>query len=299
VSDQTPTPSPTTVLPTARPTVTPRATPTLAPATPPPPSQPVVTPSPVVYVVQAGDTLIPIANKFGVSVADLIAANGNLDATRLQIGQQLVIPQLPQDVPADGLILASPTPTSYQVRGLNYVRTPAGSLDILGEVFNPGPGSLGNVKVLVTLQDGAGATLQNAVAVVALDSVPENQSSPFRVLFTDPPQAYAQFNITPLRGEIIDASATLIPLSVTQVDGRPDGVQFRVTGEITNPSADTPNKVRLLVTIYDQDKRVVGYRYFTLSETPLPPNTPLPFEVTLTTATPNVASFAVYAEGVR
>lgn len=287
------------MLPTARPTRTPRATPTLAAATKPPPSQPVVTPTPVTYEVQAGDTLIPIANKFGVSVADLLAANGNLDATRLQIGQRLVIPQAPQDIPADGLLVASPTPVPYEVRGLNFVKSPAGSLDILGEVFNPGPVNLSNVKLLVSLQDGAGNTLQNAVAVIALDSVPANQSSPFRVLFTDPPQAYAQFNVAPLRGEGSDGSATLFPLQVTQVDGRPDGVQFRVTGELTNASAETANKVRLLVTIYDAEKRVVGYRYFTLSETPLGPNAPLPFEVTLTTATPNVASFAVYAEGMR
>lgn len=279
--------------------MTPRATPTLAAATPPPPSQPIVTPTPVVYVVQAGDTLIPIANKFGVSVADLVAANGNLDATRLQIGQELVIPQASQSVPADGSLLASPTPVPFEVRGLNFVQSPAGSLDVLGEVFNPGPTGMGNVKVLITLQDNAGNPLQNAVAVIALDAVPANQTSPFRVLFTDPPPTYAQLNITPLRSEAIDPNALVIPLNVSNVNGRPEGPQFRITGDVTNATAETPNKVRLLVTIYDADRRVVGYRYFVLTETPLIPNAPLPFDVSLTTATPNVASFAVYAEGLR
>lgn len=299
VSEQTPTPTPTIVLPTPRPTITPRPTPTLTAATPPPPSQPIVTPTPVIYIVQAGDTLIPIANRFGVSVADLIAANGNLDATRLQIGQQLIIPQSPQLVPSDGTLLASPTPVPYEVRGLNFVRSPAGSLDVLGEVFNPGPTGMSNVKVLVVLKDNNGTALQSAVASVPLDAVPANQSSPFRVLFTDPPPGYAQLSVTPLRAEAVDPRTVVVPLTIGKVEGRPDGSQFRVTGEINNPTAEPASQVRLLVTIYDAERRVVGYRYFTLSEAPLAPNTPLPFNVSLTTATPNVASFAVYADGVR
>ncbi len=253
----------------------------------------------MIYIVQAGDTLIPIANRFGVSVADLIAANGNLDATRLQIGQQLIIPQSPQSVPADGALLPSPTPVPYEVRGLNSVRSPAGSLDVLGEVFNPGPTGMGNVKVLVVLQDGAGNPLQSAVASIPLDAVPVNQTSPFRVLFTDPPQGFATFNVIPLRAESVDPRTIVVPLTVSNVTGRPEGPQFRVSGEITNVTAETAGRVRLLVTIYDAERRVVGYRYFMLSEAPLGPNGVLPFDVLLTTATPNVASFAVYAEGVR
>lgn len=296
----TPTIAPTPALPTARPTITPRPTPTLAPATVPPPSQPVVTPTPIVYVVQAGDTLIPIANKFGISVADLIAANGNLDATTLQIGQQLIIPQSKPDLASpDGLLLPSPTPNPFEIRGLNYVRTPAGSLDILGEVFNPGPASIGNVKVLVTLQDGAGNPLQNAIAVTALDAVPANQASPFRVLFTDPPQAYAQFQVQPLRGETVDGAGAPVVLQVNKLDGKPDGVQFRVTGEIVNVTANPVNGVRLLLTVYDNERRVVGYRFIPISDQPLVPNTPLPFDVSLTTSSSNIASFAALAEGVQ
>jgi LysM repeat protein len=44
------------------------------------------------YTVQAGDTPSGIARKFGVSVADLMQANGITDARRMNIGRQLVIP---------------------------------------------------------------------------------------------------------------------------------------------------------------------------------------------------------------
>jgi LysM repeat protein len=296
----TPSPSPTIALPTARPTTTTRPTPTLAPATVPPPSQPVVTPTPVVYVVQAGDTLIPIANKYGVSVSDLIAANNNLDPTRLQVGQQLIIPVAPPAaVAADGSLLASPTPLPYQIRGLNVVRTPVGSIELLGETFNPAPTAVGNVKLLVSLLDDTGNVLQSAVAFVARDVIPQNQTSPFRVLFTDPPAGFSRYDIVPLRGEAVDPSASSVRLQVTRVQGTPDGTKFRVNGEAKNAGGETANKVRLLVTTYDGDKRVIGYRYFTLSETPLAPNASLLFDVVMSSASPNVASFAVTAEGLK
>ncbi|NJN54157.1 MAG: LysM peptidoglycan-binding domain-containing protein [Anaerolineae bacterium] len=40
----------------------------------------------------AGDTLVSISQQFGVSVADIMAANGLTDPNNLTVGQQLIIP---------------------------------------------------------------------------------------------------------------------------------------------------------------------------------------------------------------
>ena len=60
----------------------------LAPAvaSPTPPS------APSLYTVQAGDTLGAIAQAYGVSVGDLMAANGITDPNVLYVGQVLIIP---------------------------------------------------------------------------------------------------------------------------------------------------------------------------------------------------------------
>lgn len=50
------------------------------------------TATPIVYVVQLGDTLREIANRFGVSMADLIAANDIADPDRVRAGRRLIIP---------------------------------------------------------------------------------------------------------------------------------------------------------------------------------------------------------------
>ena len=59
-------------------------------ATPPP--TPTATPTPVIYVVQPGDTLLQIALIYGVDVDALAARNGIDDPRSLRTGTRLVIP---------------------------------------------------------------------------------------------------------------------------------------------------------------------------------------------------------------
>ena len=66
-----------TVQPTPTPTPRPRATPT---------------PTPVIYTVQSGDVLSAIADRFGVSVDEIVAANDIANPDVVAVGQELVIP---------------------------------------------------------------------------------------------------------------------------------------------------------------------------------------------------------------
>jgi LysM repeat protein len=100
-------------------------------ATPPPPPTP--TSTPVIYVVKAGDTVLAIALRYGVSQEDLLAANGmNADDVRfIQLGQQLVIPLEPPAAAA-GPAPAAPVPaaTTYTVRAGDTLVAIAGRLGI-------------------------------------------------------------------------------------------------------------------------------------------------------------------------
>jgi LysM repeat protein len=57
-----------------------------------PPKQPPAPAAASVYVVVAGDTLGGIAAQFGVTVDDLVAANGIADPSYIYIGQEITIP---------------------------------------------------------------------------------------------------------------------------------------------------------------------------------------------------------------
>jgi LysM repeat protein len=53
----------------------------------------VAAPTPVVYVIKKGDTLSKVANKFGVELDALLAANPAIkDPNKISLGQQIVIP---------------------------------------------------------------------------------------------------------------------------------------------------------------------------------------------------------------
>lgn len=89
------------VSPTPLPTNTLPPTATLMPSPLPPPTQappPTMMPEPetqtITYIVQQGDFTVDIAERFGVSVQDIMEINGLSNASLIFVGQQLQIPYL-------------------------------------------------------------------------------------------------------------------------------------------------------------------------------------------------------------
>ena len=103
--EQTATPPPT---PTPTPTATSTATET-----------PTATPAWMTYTIKEGDTIAKIANLFDISADDLLIANrlSSQDATRLQIGDEIVLP---------GLLQVTPTPTPTAAATETPSPTPSG-----------------------------------------------------------------------------------------------------------------------------------------------------------------------------
>ncbi len=94
VPSPTATPQPTAAPRRLMPTFTPHpsSTPSPVPTRTPTPTPPPPTPTPIRYTVQEGDTPAAIAARYGVTVEALLAANPDVEPTRLQVGQTLIIP---------------------------------------------------------------------------------------------------------------------------------------------------------------------------------------------------------------
>lgn len=86
-------------------TISVTATPVVIPTNPPPePTEAPYNGAPMVYTVQAGETLFRIATRYGLTVNDVARANSITDPTLIYVGQQLIIPgvqppQLALDLP--------------------------------------------------------------------------------------------------------------------------------------------------------------------------------------------------------
>lgn len=245
------------------PTATPHSTRLPGERTPPPTFTPAPTPTPVVHIVEPGETLIEIAQRYGITLDALQAANGVLTPETLQIGQRLVIPVGIggwQPAPNGGILLPTPTPLAAMVQGTALYETPAGSVWVLGEVVNPGGSSLENTQVRVALLDVSGAEAAVGTAFTALDVIPAGGKAPFGVLFVSPPEAVS-FVVTAIRAEASSEPGNrYMPIAVSDQRGALDGLQFNVTGTVVNQGPSSAMDVSAVVTTYDADGRVTGYR---------------------------------------
>ncbi len=123
------------------------------------PEQPGVPPglatiTPTVYIVQGGDTMGKIAAEFGVTVEDLMAANGLTDPNVLDVGQTLQIPIGGEvEIPPT----EAPPPTD----------TPAPQPTVTeGTSPTEAPAEAGNAQLAIRGVIGAGDPAKEAVTIV-------------------------------------------------------------------------------------------------------------------------------------
>jgi len=128
-----------------------------------------------VYVVQAGDTLLAIAARFGVTVEALMAANGLDDANYIVVGQELVIPAPVEE--GD-----TPPPAAAQPDTQVYVVKPGDTLGQIATHFGV------TVEELMQLN---GLTNPDYLAVgqellIPTESLPETFPTPFEAITVTP-----------------------------------------------------------------------------------------------------------------
>ena len=281
------------------PTVSRPATFTPAPATPGPTSTPTATPTPIVYQVIGGDTLSAIAVKFGVSAESIQETNGILDPRRLQIGQSLIIPEPEpgEEAPPS----PTPTPMPMEIRGFNLFQSPRGDLWAWGEVFNPGSQPVSEVQVQVSLLDAGGLPLATESGLTQLDVILPGDAVAFVLLFPTAPPTYPQYQVTILSGVPLPPEARYTwDLTAADLQGEAIGSNmYQVTGRLVNNSTADVEMLRLLVTAYDDEGRVVSVRQPDLSGVVLAVGADAPFTVDLPFGDGPVATYSVKVQGLK
>ena len=236
-----------------------------------------------------------------MSLQALQAANNIENPQFLQVGQRLVIPtgeETPGTTP--GLLLPTPTPLPFSVRGVSFYETPVGSLWCLGEIVNTTEFALANVQIHVTLFDAAGEPLAEADADADADLIPPGERSPFGILFTDPPSDWVNPQVTIVRGQEAAALAdSYVPIAVTEVEGQPSESQFRASGTVRNTSEEqVAGEVSVIVTTYNAEGAVTGFRHGTAEGgEALAPGATAPFSLLVTYHGDAPKDFSIIAVG--
>lgn len=297
----TPTPSPTptpgaalAVAATARPTSTP------APYTPAPTATPTVTPTPVVYRIASGDTLLKIAQQFGVSVAGIQDANGITDPRSLRVGQELLIPVEEAKESAAGTPTAQPTPLPFTVENISFNNTPLGGLWCFGEILNSTGADLEQAGVTIQLLDDQDNVVAQEQAYVGIDLLRPNAKAPFAVRFASPPQSFSSYQALPWKGVVGYVGSYYLDLEVSDTAGEGERyATYTVTGVVTNIGPEDAVEITVTVTLYDALGRVIGLRRAVPEHNVILRGGQTTFSIELTPAGGPVASFHAEAQGRR
>jgi len=263
------------------------------------------TPTTYTYTVVQGDTFISIAQKAGITVQALQAANAGVSATALTVGTKLVIPT---GSPAPG----EPTPTAAVLLVLQAHCWPeaTGGLWCFGLLHNPYAETLENISAQFALVDAGGQQLDSQMVYGLLDILPPGASMPLAAHFpvhlqapvsgqaTEPVQNQAGLRVQVVTAiRLLPGDTRYLPVSLvnTLVSVDASGLSAEVSGKVLLNGTGTANTVWVLASAYDADGNVVGVRRWTAA-TALSASAPMSFDFQVASVGPGIARVEFLAE---
>ena len=253
-----PTSTSTPIRETPTPTATATATP--VPATPEPTETPTPEPTPIIHTLQAGDTLIGLAQKYGVTVQAIQEANGITDPRGLLVGQQIIIPTDPEARLSAGTPTPEPDLSPMAVSPLTFWEQ-KDALWALGQVTLAGDEAVEDVIVQVDLLDDAGDVIASARAPIQQYMLAPGESAGFGLRFIPRPGPFRSYHSRIISARPAHVAFYHRDLSVENVLAQEIGASvYTLTGEVINHSDADAEAVYVSVILYDDAGRVIAVR---------------------------------------
>lgn len=254
-SSATPTPN---LIPYSSPTASPvphvTAPKVLTPTNPPTP-----TPTPITYRIVAGDTMLAIALRYGISLEELQAANPEVNPRLLSVGTVLVIP-LGDSIPSSPV---TATPLPIQFKTPNCYTVPDGTWCFL-IVNNDRSRPMENISSRIVLYDQDGEMIAEGIAHAALNKVPVSEAIPLTVFFAGTQSGDVTPSANLLTAQFVPKNDDRYLNAWSEIDKvliSDDGMQAEVIGSLGLPKKSSPgNLVWIVATAYNAQGQVVGIR---------------------------------------
>lgn len=219
------------------------------------------TPTPLEYVIAAGDTLEAIAARYGVTLEALLAANPGIQPNLLIVGTPLVIPTgtLPQGE-------STPTPAALPLLQARCWPEGTGGLWCFALLQNGYAEALENLTVLFTLVDADGQVLATREATAPLNLLPAGEKMPIGAHFPAPIDLLAVPHVQVLTAtRLLPGDARYLPVMLenTLLSLNPGGRSAQVSGRVllTQPEPGAAT-LWVLAVAYDRDGTLVGFRRY-------------------------------------
>ena len=251
-------------------------------------------PTPFTYTIQAGDTMGELAQKFGVPLDALIAANPSISPNAMPVGASLRIPADENNPTGE----ATPTPVGFAITQVQCYPTLDGGMWCFALARNDSADALENLSARLSLLSADGGLAAAQVAIPPLNVLPPHASLPLTVFFPPPVPADASPRAQILSATILppddprylDAS---LPNPLTEIAS--DGRTARVRGQVSLPAGSVPAQtVWVAAVAYDAAGRVVGFRRWDGGG--LQPGGSLPFDLTVASLGSRVTRVELFVE---
>jgi murein DD-endopeptidase MepM/ murein hydrolase activator NlpD len=239
---------------------------------PPPPtlvflplSVPQTTPTPLIYTIQIGDTLLGISRRFGIPIDSLTEANGDLNPLALAIGSQMIIPSPAFD--ANGSpILPTSTPGALALRAPNCYPTSTDSILCLGQLTNNTFNPVERVVLSIGLLRRDGSLLGQVETGIAMRVIPGGQSAPYAILAQADWRDYAGVTVSLRSADVAIGLNLPIELTLENEHGALVNGTYRVSATLRNPHAQASYIRQVILTLENHRGELVGYRVLKLDQ---------------------------------
>jgi LysM repeat protein len=224
------------------------------------------TATPATYLVQAGDTLVGIAAARGVSLAEILALNPDVQPELLLVGQVIVVPPGSAEPPLE-VAVANDGPPTLVIAGLMTYPAAAGGTWVLGEVRNSGLQAIELTEVRVVLITAEGGPIGTETVWVTPATVNSQAQAPFGVLFseTDAEGAAAEAEVVAGR-PVFELGNRFLDLAVIDAEVTIGHTPIRVSGQIENQGQVAAGQISIVTTFYDANGVVTGFHELALDE---------------------------------
>ena len=219
---------------------------------------PIPTSTPLIYTVEAGDTISEIAEKFKITQDELRAANPDVSPNSMTIGMTLLIP----DSSAVPVGASTPTPVPAPVTQTVCHPSADGGLWCFALIQNNTTELLENVSAQITLLDESNSVIASQTAFMPLDIIAPNSSLPVYVFFDS--EIPANFNV---QVQVLTANQLSInnprylPAAIQNAVAQINGRTAQLSGQILLPAeSQAATQIRVAAVAYDKDGVVVGIK---------------------------------------
>lgn len=228
------------------------------------------TATPWIHRIQANDTLSGIAARYGVDLADLLAANPEIDPQFLSLDMEIRIPI--EGSGLEGALSVTVTPFPLPIIGPDCYQTFGNELWCITGIENNAGIEMEGLSALFTLYDQQGRIITSRLVYAPLNLLPDGRIMPLAASFEwDEVNTFSFARAAVASGFPANQSEeryAQVEVKQKELVLSEDGTRASWTGELVlnGDQTDKPIKPTVLLVAYDRFDSIVGFRKVELSE---------------------------------